>query len=132
LVLAALSDYGLAIYPLGLGSAEWEMATIAAVVQGLPLLSVGLGALWVSVGGRGRGGLLRLVGWGLIVAAVVLFLSLALFLTDIPAALRATRDLARLGIYKLVARTLFLGLMFGVSYIVAGVLAMRQARGHVP
>jgi hypothetical protein len=129
LVLAALSDYALALYPFGLGSAEWEMATIGAIVQGLPLLSVGLAALWMCGGGTGRRWLLRIVGGGLIACSVVLFGSLLLFLTDVPAALRATRDLSRLGIYKLVARTLFLGCLFGLAYVVAGVLAVRQSGG---
>jgi hypothetical protein len=129
LVLTALSDYALALYPLGLGSAEWEMATVGAAVQGLPLLSIGLAAIWVCAGGLGKRWLLITLAWGLFVAAMVLFGSLMLFVTDIPPALQATQGVARVGIYKLVARTLFLGTLFGLGYAVAGVLALRQARG---
>ncbi len=132
LVLSAVCDYALALYPLGLGSAVWEMATLGAIVQGLPLFSIGVAAMWVSAGGLGRRWLLVAVGWGLLVVAVGLFAALALFLTDVPLALEATRGVARVGIYKLIARTLFLGLLFGAGYIIAGVLALRKARGKKP
>src|SRR5207249_127384 len=118
LLLAALSDYALAFYPIGFGSAEWEMATIGAVVQGLPLFSIGLAAIWVCAGGLGRRWLLIMVACGLLVVSVGLFASLLLFLTDVPLALQATQGVAQVGIQKLVGRTLFLGLLFGVAYIV--------------
>ena len=127
--LAALSDFALALYPLGMGSAEWEMATIAAVVQGLPLLSIGLLGVWLYGGGLGRRWVLRVVGWMLLISAACVLGSLVLLLTDIPVALRATQGVARLGIEKLVIKTLFLGLLFGVSYIVAGIVALKQAGG---
>ena len=129
MVVTALSVYALALYPLGLGSAEWELATIGAVVQGLPLFSIGLAAIWVCAGGLGQRWLLLTLGWGLFLAGAVLFGSLVLFLTDVPLALQSTDGLARIGIYKLVARTLFLGVLFGLAYVVTGVLALRQARG---
>jgi len=51
-------------------------------------------------------------------------------LTDVPIAIRATQsgDAARLGILKLVAKTLYLGALFGLAYVAAGVLALRRAR----
>lgn len=128
LVLAALSDYALALYPLGFGSPEWEMATIGALMQGLPLFTIGMAAVWVSAGGRGRRWLLAVVGWCGIGLALCVFGLLAVFVTDIPLGLRATQGVARLGIEKLVAKTLFLGVLFGVSYVLAGVLALKQTR----
>lgn len=128
LALAALSDYALALYPLGFGSPEWEAATIGSIVQGLPLLSIGVAALWVSAGAAGRRWLLITVGWGLLLFALCVFGALAVFLTDVPMGLKATRGVARIGVEKLAAKTLFLGLLFGVSYVFAGVLALRQRR----
>ena len=128
LALAALSDYTLAFYPPGFGSAEWEMATIGSVMQGLPLLSIGLAAMWVGGARLGRRWMLVTVGWAVLAVAVCMCGSLLLFLTDVPLAIRATQDVARVGIYKLVVRTLFMGLLFGGSYVVMGTLALRQAR----
>ena len=131
LALAALGDFVLAFYPLGFGSAEWELATISSVIQGLPLISIGLAAIWMSGGVSGQRGLLLAVGVLLLASAAAVFALLIVFLTNVPVALRATQDVARLGIVKLVAKTVMLALLFGVSYIVGGVLALKQARGVV-
>lgn len=128
LALAALTDYALAFYPLGFGSPEWEIGTISAVVQGLPLFSIGLVGVWVGAGGLGRRRMLLIVGLVFLAAAACVLGSLVLFLTDVPVAIRATQDIARLGIKKLVVKTLVLGLLFGASYVVMGVLALKQAR----
>lgn len=130
LVAAALSDYLLALYPLGLGSPEWETATIGAIVQGLPLISIGMAAIWVSAGGLGVKWLLLTVGWSLMAAAIVLFVALIVFATNIPMAIRATQDVARVGIEKLVARTLFMGLLFDAAYIVAAIVTLKWALGN--
>lgn len=128
LALAALSDFALALYPLGFGSPEWELATIGAIVQGLPLFSIALAAMWISAARRGRKWMLATVGWGLVVVAAVLLGALLLFLTDVPLAVKATQSVARIGITKLVSRTLFMGVLFAASYVIMAVMALRQAR----
>ena len=132
LTLAAVSDFALALYPLGFGSPEWELAPIGAIVQGLPLFSIGLAALWISAGRRAQRWPLISVGWGLVVVTAVLLAALLLFLSDVPLAVKATHSVARIGIAKLVARTLFMSVLFGTSYVVMAVMALRQARGKSP
>jgi len=132
LALAALTDYALAFYPLGFGSPEWEMGTIGAVVQGLPLFSIGLAGVWVCGAGLGRRSVLVIAGAVFLLAAACVLGSLVLFLTDIPVAIRATQGqgAARLGIQKLIAKTLMLGLLFVGAYVAAGVVALKQSRGR--
>jgi hypothetical protein len=108
------------------------LATIGAIVQGLPLVSIALAAMWISAARRGNRWILLTVGWVLVVAAVMLFAALVVFLTDAPLAVRATQSVARLGIYKLGAGTLSMGLLFGIGYLVMAVMALRQARGKSP
>jgi hypothetical protein len=55
---------------------------------------------------------------------------LVLFLTDAPVAVRVTQGVAQFGIKKVIAKTSLLGLLFGVAYLVAGVVALRQSRGR--
>ena len=131
MTLAALSDFALALYPSGFGSPEWEMATVGAVFQGLPLLSIGLAAVWVSAGGAGQRGLLLTLGAGLLLGAVLLGGAMLLFLTDLPQAVRATQGVSRMGIYKLATRTLFMGFLFGSAYVAAAVLALKQTRKSI-
>ena len=130
LAAAALADYALAVFPTGFGSPEWEMATIGAVVQGLPLFSIGLAGVWVCGAGLGRRGLLLIAGAVFLLAAVCVLGSLVLFLTDVPVAIRATQGAARLGINKLIAKTLILGLLFVGGFVAAGVVALKQSRGR--
>lgn len=129
LTAAALVDYALALYPLRLGSAEWEIGTISQVFFGLPLISLGMAAVWVSGAGGGRRWVLLGVGVAFLAAAMLVASMVVLFTLDVPLALRATtQDVARLGLKKLIVKTLMLGLLFGASYVVAGVLALRQVR----
>ena len=129
LTLAALIDYALALVPSGFGNAEWETGTISQLVAGLPLITIGLGLLWVSGGYLARRWLLLVLGVVFFVAGTGVLALLVLFATNIPTALRATEGDAHLGIVKLVMKTLILGLVFSVAYIVMGVLSWRQSRG---
>ena len=129
LLLAALIDYALALYPSAFGNPEWETGTISQLVAGLPLVTIGLAGLWASGAGLARRWLLRLLGVVFLVAAAAVIAMLVLFSTNIPTALRATEGVSHLGIIKLVAKTLTTGFMFSVAYIVMGVLSLRQTRG---
>ena len=126
---AALVDFGLAFTPLAFGTMEWEFGTISEVFAGLPLLSVGLAGLWLSAAGRGRRWMTRSVGVLLLLSALCVCGLLVVFLTDAPVAVRATQGVAQFGIKKVIAKTSLLGLLFGVAYSVAGVIALRQSRG---
>jgi hypothetical protein len=128
LTVAALTDYVMALYPPVFGSPEWEFATISDIVAGLPLVTIGLAFVWVSSGWLGRRWLTIAAGVGFLVGALCVFGALLLFATNIPVALRATQDLARGNIEKLIAKTLILGLLFGTVYIVAGVITLKRAR----
>jgi hypothetical protein len=105
------------------------MSTVGAMTQGLPLFSLGLVGIWVAAGCLRRRWTLWLVGVAFLAAALCILGSLVLFLTDVPTALRATTGITQLGIEKLIAKTLLLGLLFGVSFVVFGLLALKQARG---
>ncbi len=112
---AALVDYAIALLPTHFSSMEWEVGTISQVFAGLPLLSLGLAAIWVSGAGAGRRW--QLLGIGLA------------FALDVPVAIKGTPEAARSPVVKLVLKTVIMGLVFGAAYITAGVLALKQARG---
>jgi hypothetical protein len=129
LTLAALIDYALSVVPSGFGNPEWETGTISQLVAGLPLVTIGLGLLWVSGGYLARRWYLLVLGVVFFAAAASVLALLVLFATNIPTALRATEGEAHLGIQKLVVKTLILGVAFSVAYMVMGVLSLRQSRG---
>ena len=90
LAIAGLVDVGLFYWPLRFGDAEWEFGTIAQTFDALPLPTLGLAL--VAVGLWARGGrpawtrAMALIFLG--AAAIVLILS-AIFLLDVPVALKA-------------------------------------------
>ena len=128
LALYSLLDTCLALYPFGLGNAEWEVGTISEIINSLPLLTVSLTAIWVGAGRSGRRRLLLTCGVGFLFLALCILGSLVLFSTNIPIALRATlgQDASQLGIKKLAAKTGVQGVLFTTMYIVAGIAAIRQ------
>jgi len=93
------------------------------------LLSIGIAAIWISVAVTGRKSILLGVGVALLVAAVIVAMLLLAFAFDTPVALKLNPGPAREPIVKMVLKTGILGLLFGASYTLAGVLALRQARG---
>ena len=129
LLLAALIDSGLALVPMAFGNAEWETGTISSLMAGLPLVTIGLGGMWVSAACLTRRWLLATMGFVLLGAAASVLVLLLLFTLNVPTALHATQNEAHLVIQKLVLKTLVLGLTFSIAYIVMGVLSFRQARG---
>jgi hypothetical protein len=108
--------------------AEWEFATIASVFSGLPLLTMGLAALWLSAMMRAQRWQVITTAVVLLVAGVVVFGLLLVFVLDVPLALRASAGEVRLGVKKAVAKTVMLGLLFGGSYLVTGVWSLRRRR----
>ena len=127
-VLAGAADWVLAWIPLRLGNTEWEFATIVSTFSGLPLVTLGFAGLLGSAVARG-------VRWQLIVLGSVVLLwglmlvgALLVFLLDVPIALRAVQGPAHLGIMKATAKTVTLGVLFSVVYLVMGVQALRRSR----
>jgi hypothetical protein len=123
-----LGDWVLAWIPMRFGSPEWEFGTVASTIAGLPLITMGFAGLLASAAARG-------IRWQLItVALAVLFFAMCvvfafiIFLLDVPIAVRAVQGIARVGMFKAIAKTSMLALLFSMVYVVAGVAALRFAR----
>lgn len=124
LAVIGLADVALRWYPLGIGSPEWEFATISASLGSLPLATMGLAAMLASFMARGvRGGIIAL-GLILLLLALLVGAAYALFVLDIPLALRAPAP-AALAVRQTIVRTSVMGLGFGVGYLAAAIAAFR-------
>lgn len=128
---AALADYAIALFPPHFSSVEWEFGTISQVFAGLPLVFIGMVAIWLSGAGLGRRWVLLASGLAMEFAALCVVLLLLGFALDIPIALRSGQGAAHSAVVKVIVKTLAMGLLFGTSLIVSGVLALRQARTTV-
>lgn len=128
LALVGFSDLVLAWVPLRFGVPEWEFATVAQTMAGLPLSTIGLAGLLGSAIVLRRRRLVLGMAVLLITLAAVVFGALVLFLLDVPLALRAAQGGASLGIQKAIVKTLLLGVAFGAAYAIAGIAALRASR----
>jgi hypothetical protein len=129
LTVAGLTDFFLTWIPLQLGSPEWEFGTIAASFSGLPLVTIGFGALLGSALARGSGWQMTCLAVVLLFMTLFLIGALVIFLLVVPVALGAVQGVARIGILKAIARTSVLGLVFTLGYGFAAVATLRHARG---
>ena len=128
LVAAGLGDTLLAFIPLRFGVPEWEFGTVASTFAALPLITMGLAGLLASALARGRRVAVLLLGWFLVALALSLFSVYIVFLSDVPIALATVQGEVRLGIIKAVVKTSWLGLVFGLTYLVGGIGALRYVR----
>ena len=128
LTLVTAGDFALAWVPFRFGVPEWEFATVAQTVAGLPLATIGLGGLVLASMALGNRRMLIAAAVALLLLALIVFVALTVFLLDVPLALRASQGPASLGVQKAIAKTLFLGVAFGTAYAIGGVAALKQAK----
>lgn len=126
LAIVGLCDVALHWYPLAFSSPEWEFGTVAMSLGALPLPTIGFAALLGSFLARG-------VRWGIMTMSIVLLVlglavlaAYALFLLDVPLALRAATSPAALTLKKAIFRTTVMGPGFGIAYVVGAVMALRH------
>lgn len=125
LAVIGLVDILLYLYPPAFDSPEWEFGTMTAMLSGLPLPSIGFGALtaWVLVQGGRRTRVavsLALFAMAALVAAAYL-----LFLLNVPLALSASNGPQGPAITRAIVRTTVMGAGFGVAYLVGGIVMVR-------
>jgi hypothetical protein len=132
LLAASLSDLGLTWYPLEIGRPEWEFGTIAASYSGVPLLAMALAIIMSSGFALGRRGIVRLSAGVMIVLGLLMVAGTVLFLLDVPLALRLSPPEVLLGIKKTIAKTIVLGAVFPLFFLIAGIVALRASSTRGP
>jgi hypothetical protein len=128
LAIAGIGDWILAWIPTRFGNVEWEFATIVSTTAGLPLVTMGIAGLAGSAAARGIRWQLRVTGAVALILAVVLLVVLALFMLDVPVALKMVQGPVHLGVLKATTKTIGLGLLFFAVYGYVGIGALRRAR----
>jgi hypothetical protein len=129
LTLIGLGQLALYIYPaMGFGSPEWEFGASAQLLGALPLPTVGLAALFAAGAGSGSRRGMLLLAVLLVLLAIAVFGILGLFTTVIPMAMQATPANMREPIYQTIGRSVLSGVGFGLLYLWAAWLAVRQMK----
>ncbi|HEX7050782.1 MAG TPA: hypothetical protein VF188_11310 [Longimicrobiales bacterium] len=126
LALIGFGDIALTWYPVGLGAPEWEFATVSASLSGLPLPTMGLAMVLAAALAGGRRRVVLALVLALAALTMLVLGALGLFLTDVPIALRATTAAAaRIGIEKVIIKTVMLGVGFSAAYVLGAATAIR-------
>ena len=121
-----LYDLVLLWVPTNFGNVDWEFGTVGASMAGLPLVTMGLAAMFASAVSTGAQKWLRGVSVLMFILGLWVFASLVMFALDLPLAFAATGEgPGRLIIIKAVAKTVGLGGAFGSAYLAGGVLGWR-------
>jgi hypothetical protein len=128
LVAAGLGDTVLAFIPANFGVPEWEFGTVASSFSALPLITMGFAGLLASAVGMGKRVRALIVAWAVILLAVAMLALFLIFLSDVPLALGQVEGEVRVGIKKAIVKTAWLGMIFGLAYLIAGIGALRYLR----
>ena len=128
-MIASGVDILLAWYPPNFGLAEWKFGTVAATLNGFPLLALGIILLTASAMARGRVRLIRVMLVILVIAVVALIGCAALYLPEVSTALASVPEPAvKMGLKRSITKTIAQLILYPVVLSWIAVLALRRLR----
>ena len=127
------TDLATQLFPLGLGSPDWEFGTYSSIMDSIPLFTMGMGFLGAYSVVRANRPLSLVLGIVLILVAVFLLAFAFLYATNLPQALRvrprAAADLAvRLGLKKAVVKGALQTAIYPIAYLWMGIYVIRYGK----
>lgn len=131
LAVIGLVDTLLYLYPPAFESPEWEFGTMAAILSGLPLPTVGFGAL--AAWSLARGGRKARIAVATASFAMVALIAAAylLYLLDVPLAWSAASGPQGPMIIRSIVRTTVMGVGFGIGYLATGIYLLRNLKPRI-
>lgn len=116
--VVAAADLALAWIPTNFGNPEWEFGTVTAVLNTLPLMTMGLMLMYGGAYSRGREVSLKLIAVILGLTALAVLAMLGLYLSNLSAALAgAANDDIRGGLREAAFKTVLQGLLYPAVYV---------------
>jgi hypothetical protein len=126
--LVGAADLALVWYPLGFGSAEWEFGSVTSMLNGLPVLVMGLAFLGMAAVAAGRRWAGRGIATVLVLLAVTVVLMGGLYATTVPIALKAAPNpLVALGLKKAIAKTTIQAAVYPVLLLWMAIATWRRS-----
>lgn len=127
-MLVGAADLALVWYPLGFGSAEWEFGSVTSMLNGLPVLVMGLAFLAMAAVAGGRRWAGRGIATVLLLLAVTVLLMAVLYATTVPIALNAAPNATvALGLKKAIAKTTIQAAVYPVLLIWMAISTWRRS-----
>ncbi len=121
-------DSALLFYPPQWASLDWEFGTISGLIEGMPLMTLGLGAMAVSATANGWRKWRRVLSIVALLITLLLVTMMVIYALDLPAAFRALQPAMIGPVKKAVLKTVLMGLMYVVFYATLGVWTWRRLK----
>lgn len=116
------------LFPLALGSPEWEFGTYSSMMDSMPLFVMGLGFLGVFAVARSHPVLARVLGIIFIVLAFFILAGAFLYATNVPQALRMNPGSPlQTGMKKAVTKGALQSTIYPVAFLWLGVFMLKQS-----
>ncbi len=127
-LIMSLLDVALGWYPIDFGSPSWEFGTIGATVAALSIPTLALFLIMASAIALEKPKLVKAVGIGMILMALVLVGLGVMWLTNVPLALKATaaNQVVNFGVKKAIAKTLVLFTGYEILFVLGAFRALRR------
>lgn len=129
LAAAGLTDIALAFYPPNLGSAPWRFTTFVSVMNGLPVLSLGLLVVLMAGLALGSRTVVQLATAANALLLIGLLVALVGILTSVGATLADLAEPVRVGIRKATIKGVAFAVIFGAAHLFGVMLGIRATRG---
>lgn len=127
-LVVGVTDVVTQLFPLALGSPEWEFGTYSSIMDSLPLVTMGVGFLAVFAIARNQRVLAKVTGIIFIGLALFVFAGAFIYATDVPQALKVNpRSPVQTGIKKAVSKTALQSTIYPIAFLWAGVFALRHS-----
>ncbi len=127
LFVAGTIDVALGIYPLDVGTPEWEFAAVANFLNRLPLAAVGLGMALAAALARGRTVTSVVAAVALLLMATTVAMLTVLFLTSLPVVIQGQTGTARTALLRGAGKGAVQGLVYTFGFAGVAVYAVRGA-----
>jgi hypothetical protein len=120
------------LFPMALGSPEWEFGTYSSMMDSMPLFLMGLGFLAVFAVARSHPVLLRILGIVFILVALFVLAGAFLYATNVPNALKMYPGTPlQTGMKKAVTKGALQSTIYPIAFLWLAVFAFRNSgRSH--
>jgi hypothetical protein len=116
------------IFPMALGSPEWEFGTYSSMMDSMPLFLMGLGFLGAFAVARSHTTLLRILGIIFILVALFVLAGAFLYATNVPQALKMYPGTPlQTGMKKAVTKGALQSTIYPIAFLWLGVFAIRNS-----
>jgi len=116
-LILGVMNIGLLWIPFRFGVPEYEFASTGAMLDALPLPTMGLVFLLAGAGARGKAGAVRLVVTVSLLATVVVVGAVALYALTVPLAIKAVQPGLKLGIQKSIIKVAIQAIVYTIAYV---------------